>query len=560
MKRLVKAIRGADEVYLATDPDREGESIAWHILQLAGNLKGKPIYRSAFNAITEGAVKDALAEPRQLDEALVEAQQARRIVDRLVGYLVSPLACKALDGRLSAGRVQSVALRLVVEREKQIEGFTPETYWTLNANLEATGTALTAHLHRLKNADVRFTAQEQAQKLVGLLQDAHFWVGKAGQTLKLRQPLPPFTTSTLQQAASKGLGLSPEKTMTLAQTLYDGGWITYHRTDGVTVAPEAQTLARTVIQREYGDSYLPPTPPNYKTRTANAQAAHEGIRPTDITRLPEAKDGEGAQLYGLIWRRFIASQMTPARYTVTGALIHAGKSQDKPIPLTFKAQGRELIFDGFLRVYEEPEDVDAETEAQPTVPALKEGQTLNLVDLPLTESHTRPPSRFSEAGLIQELERLGIGRPSTFASMVGVIKGKKYATLKQKRLSPTPTGIQLCDFVVERFPKVFNVGYTASLEADLDRIASGKLSRLALLNTFWSGFQPQLKSATEFALEQIKARPQPKPIGETCPECGGELLERQGSKGAFIGCGNYPNCTYTRQAEPKPLLLRPSEA
>ncbi len=512
VKKLVKAIRAADEVYLATDPDREGEAIAWHLLQLAGNLKSKHVYRAVFNAITASAVKAALAEPRPLDEALVEAQSARRIVDRLVGYLVSPVACKALDGRLSAGRVQSIALRLVVEREREIESFTPETFFTLKARFAVDGIQFEANLHRLKDADVRFSAREQAEKVAGLLSGASFWVGKAGQTLKLRNPLPPFTTSSLQQAAAKGLGLSPEKTMQLAQTLYEQGLITYHRTDGVAVAPEAQQVAREVIAREYGDAYLPPTPPAYQVKAANAQEAHEAIRPTDVSKLPEEDaDGDGAKLYTLIWRRFIASQMNPARYTLTGALIHAGKSTDKPYPLVFKANGRELVFDGFLRVYEEPEDGDAD-DADGSVPALKEGQALGLVELPIDEVQTRPPSRFSEAGLVQALEKYGVGRPSTYASMVSVVKSKGYVALKQQRLAPTDTGVKLCDFLVERFPQVFDVGYTARLEAALDRVAAGNMNQQDVLSTFWRGFQPQLKTATEYALAQVKARQSPRPL------------------------------------------------
>ena len=514
VKRLVKAIREADEVYLATDPDREGEAIAWHLLQLAGNLKGKSVYRAVFNAITESAVKAALAEPRPLDEALVAAQSARRIVDRLVGYLVSPVACKALDGRLSAGRVQSVALRLVVEREREIDGFRSETFFTLKARFALDGTQFDANLHRLKDADVRFTAREQAEKAVGLLSGASFWVGKAGQTLKLRNPLPPFTTSSLQQAAAKGLGLSPEKTMQLAQTLYEQGLITYHRTDGVTVAPEAQTAAREVIQCDYGDAYLPSTAPAYKVKSVNAQEAHEAIRPTDVSKLPEEQaGGDGAKLYALIWRRFIASQMNPARYTMTGALIHVGKSTDKPFPLIFKAGGRELVFDGFLRVYEEPEDEDEDNaEAGGSVPALKEGQSLGLVELPINEAQTRPPSRFSEAGLVQALERYGVAIPSTYASMVSVVKNKGYVALKQKRLVPTDTGVKLCNFLTERFPQVFDIGYTAHLEAALDRVAAGSMNQQDVLSTFWRGFQPQLKTATEYALAQVKGRQSPKPL------------------------------------------------
>lgn len=514
VRRLVKAMRAAEAVVLATDPDREGEAIAWHLLQVAGQLEEMPVYRAVFNAITEQAVKAALAEPRSLDEALVEAQEARRIVDRLVGYLVSPLACQALGGRMSAGRVQSVALRLVVEREQEIAGFTPETYFTLQARLAADGVQFEARPERMKGAELRFTTREAAEQVLGLLADAAYWVGKAGQTLRLRNPLPPFTTSSLQQAAAKGLGLAPEKTMQVAQRLYEQGWITYHRTDGVTVAPEAQTAAREVIQREYGDAYLPPTSPTYMVKAANAQEAHEAIRPTDPTRMPEREPvGAGAQLYALIWRRFIASQMSPARYMLRGAVIRVGKVKAKPFPLVLKAQGREQIFDGFLRVYEEPEEDDAtRSDADGAVPALKEGQALDLVELRVDEVQTRPPSRFSEAGLVQALERHGVGRPSTYASMVKVIQDKQYVTLQQKRLVPSETGRQLCTFLLERFPQVFDVGYSARLEAALDEIARGQLKQQVALASFWSDFQPQLKSASEYALGQVRARSAPKPL------------------------------------------------
>ncbi|MDM7992106.1 MAG: DNA topoisomerase, partial [Candidatus Fermentibacter sp.] len=323
VQRLARAIRAADAVYLATDPDREGEAIAWHLLALAGDLADKPVYRPTFNAITPAAVQAALAAPRSLDQALVEAQQARRIVDRLVGYLVSPLACKALEARLSAGRVQSVALRLVVERERALQAFAPEPYWTLRAVLAMEGAQFEARLHRLKDADVRFTSREAAEKLVALLRDAAFWTAQTGQTLKLRPPLPPFTTSSLQQAAAKGLDLSPERTMALAQTLYEQGLITYHRTDAVALAPEAQAAARQRIQQDFGPDYLPPAPPTYQTRAVNAQEAHEAIRPTDVDRLPDDSAGDGARLYALIWRRFLASQMAPACDRLSVALIQA---------------------------------------------------------------------------------------------------------------------------------------------------------------------------------------------------------------------------------------------
>lgn len=558
VRRILKAAKDADAIYLATDPDREGEAIAWHLLQMTRLPKDKPIYRSTFSAITKQAVLDAIQNPRQLDTALVEAQQTRRIVDRLVGYLVSPLACKALGSRLSAGRVQSVCLRLAVEREREIEAFTPQTYWKIAVELEADGQTFTSNLQRIKGAKPQFGDKAQAEKLVTLLQSAQFWVSKAGQYNSSRNPLPPFTTSSLQQAAAKGLVLSPEQTMQLAQQLYEAGLITYHRTDGVSVAPEAQKTTTMLILKNYGSNYLPEKPPIYKTKSANAQEAHECIRPTDISHLPDAEKGTGAALYDLIWKRFIASQMAAAQYTVTGAIIHAGQHQQKPFPLEFKAQGRELAFDGFLRVYEEPADEGDEEESSAKLPVLKQGQSLSLVDAPVSEKQTCAPARYTEAALIQTLEKQGIGRPSTYASMVGTVKGRGYIKLTKKRLVPTVLGVQLCDFVVGHFPQVFETSYTALLESQLDEIAAGDKTRLSTLQGFWQQFQPVLGEATKATLELLKARPQPEPIGELCPDCGGDLLLRQGKKGAFIGCSNYPTCTFTREAESKPLVLHPA--
>lgn len=560
VRRLMKATKDADAIYLATDPDREGEAIAWHLLQMARLPKAKQIHRATFTAITKQTVLDALNDPRQLDTALVEAQQTRRIVDRLVGYLVSPLACKALDGRLSAGRVQSVCLRLVVEREREIDNFIAQTYWTLAVNVSANGQAFVAKLHRIKNASPQFTSLEQAEKIAGLMKNTHMWVAKAGQHTKERKPLPPFTTSSLQQAAAKGLGLSPERTMQVAQMLYEAGLITYHRTDGVSVAQEAQQAAGMVILRQYGEQYLPEQPPVYKTKSANAQEAHEAIRPTDVNHLPDAEKGEGAALYELIWKRFVASQMANATYTVTAAILHAGQSQQKPFPLELRAQGRELAFDGFLRVYEEPADdgEDEDNEDAATVPVLKQGQMLDVVDVPVTEKQTRPPARFTEAMLVQTLEKQGIGRPSTFASTVKVLKDRKYVKLSKKRIEASDLGLRLNDFLVEQFPQVFAYDYTAKMEAQLDEIASGDSTRLATLQTFWKNFQPALGAATESTLAQMKARPQAQAIGEACPDCGGDLLQREGKNGAFIGCSNYPTCAYTRAAESKPLVLRPA--
>lgn len=512
VRRLLKAMKDAEAVYLATDPDREGEAIAWHLLELARLPKSKPIYRATFGAITAEAVRGAVEKPRSLDVNLVEAQHARRIVDRLVGYLASPLAAKALDGKYSAGRVQSVSLRLVVEREREIEVFTSEPFWTLALKLETDGIPFTAKLVRLKGTELPFKSRDLPNKLIAVLQDAVVWVEKAGAKERLRAPLPPFTTSSLQQAAAKGLGLSPERTMTLAQTLYEAGLITYMRTDGVAIAPEAQGVARELIGREYGEDYLPATPPTYAVKAANAQEAHEAIRPTDVHRLPQGVEGDGASLYGLIWRRFVASQMQPARYHTTGAVIYAGKKQGQPFPMEFRAQGETLLFDGFLKVYEEPLDEGDERETSKVLPPLQAGQTFIQRTPEVTEGAKRAPARYTEAALVQALERRGVGRPSTYAGMVKVIKEKGYVKVEKRRLVPTANGIALYDFLTAHFGDLLAYDYTARLEGGLDEIAAGERTRLDVLQTFWHGFQPQLRTATEYTLGQVKARHTARPL------------------------------------------------
>ena len=513
VKRLLKAIKDAEAIYVATDPDREGEAIAWHLLKIASIPKTKPVYRALFHAITKDAVREAITHPRALDIHLVEAQQTRRIVDRLVGYLASPLAAKSLDGKFSAGRVQSVCLRLVVEREREIANFTSEAHWTLALKLSAEGAEFTANLYRVKNADGMSKTREPLDRLAALLQTAQVWVEKTGRTVKARNPLPPFTTSSLQQAASTGLGLSPDRTMALAQTLYEQGWITYMRTDGVSVAPEAVSAARDYITREHGSDYLPPEPPVHTVKSVNAQEAHEAIRPTDINHLPQAVEGAAADLYALIWKRFVASQMSPALYAVTGAVIYAGKTHGQPFPIEFRAQGRSLLFDGFLKVYEEPIEKSEETDDDNTsIPPLKDNQPLVLV-APLVEQHqARPPARYTEAALVQALEQRGIGRPSTFANIVKTVKDKGYVKVSRKRLLPTENGTTLCDFLTAHFADVLAFDYTARLEEALDHVASGEITRLEVLRAFWEGFQPQLAQATEYALAQVKARHAPKPL------------------------------------------------
>ncbi len=556
VRRLIKAMRNAEAVYVACDPDREGEAIAWHILQLAELPPDKPVYRVTFTAITESAVKAALAAPRPLDVNLVEAQQARRIVDRLVGYLVSPLACEALDGRYSAGRVQSACLRLVAEREKQIAAFTPETYWALEAHLGTGEIELEARLSVIQGQKVERLSREQVEKLMAGMQQAAFWVGQIIQDHQVRHPQPPFTTSTLQQAASSRLGLSPERTMQIAQRLYEAGQITYMRTDGVSIAPEAAEAARRVIVTTYGGDYVPNQPPVYEAKTKHAQEAHEAIRPAEVTRLPQEVEGDGAALYALIWKRFVASQIAPARYVIQTVPVWAGKAPGQPYPLLFEAKGRTLVFEGFLKVYQELPDPDVEAEVETSLPPLVEGAALRLLEWRPGEHRTKTPPRFTEASLVHELERLGIGRPSTYASMVQTLKERGYAEIRDKRLVPAESGVTLCNFLVAHFPDLFAAPYTARLEDALDAVARGAAPRLAVLQSFWSDFAPLLGAAGKVSQQQAQARRTPPvPTGETCPACGGDLVERCGKAGKFIGCMNYPGCGYTRGLEHKPVTL-----
>jgi DNA topoisomerase-1 len=559
VRRLLKTIREAEAIYVATDMDREGEAIAWHILQLADLPPDKPVYRVAFTAITDSAVKAAIASPRPLDINLIEAQQTRRLVDRLVGYLVSPLVCEALEGHYSAGRVQSACLRLVVEREKAIAAFTMENYWTLDAHLKTSTGDFSAQLRTVKGKVIERLTHEQVQLLVKGLQDAVFWVSHVKHGEQHRNPAPPFITSTLQQAASQALGLSPERTMQIAQHLYEAGQITYHRTDGTEVAPEAQRAALQHIARTYGGDYVPNQPHTYEAKTKHAQEAHEAIRPTDLTRLPQEVEGDGAALYGLIWQRFVGSQMAPARYAVQSAEILAGKTQGQPYPLSLEVKGRTLTFEGFLKVYQEPPDPDAESETDTPLPFLEEGATLHLSEWRPIERHTKAPPRFTEASLVRELEKLGIGRPSTYASMVQTLKQRGYASIKNKRLVPSESGIALCGFLAAHFPDLFDAGYTAHLEHVLDAVARGEITRLAVLQAFWSDFTPQLGAAGKVTHQQSQShREASARIDETCPACGGDLVERKGKHGGFVGCMNYPDCGYTRGLEHKPITLHGS--
>ncbi|MBZ0283452.1 MAG: type I DNA topoisomerase [Anaerolineae bacterium] len=552
VKRLKGMVKGVDALYLATDPDREGEAIAWHLLEL---LKPRcPVYRVTFNTITEAAVKTALKSPRKLDIALVNAQQSRRIVDRLVGYGISPLLWGRFEGEgLSAGRVQTVGLRLVVEREREIQAFQPEAYWTLDADFEAQNGTFTASLVEWHGAEPGLKDETTARNIITVLRDAQFFIGKIEQAEKKRQPSPPFTTSTLQQAASTTLGFSPEKTMQLAQELYEGvdiagthhGLITYMRTDAVYIAPEAQTQAANFIQLEHGEDYLPPKPPQYKTRNQSAQEAHEAIRPTDVRRTPTQLQtllsADLYQLYLLIWTRFLASQMTAARFAETIVMV-----QTKDQSARFRAKGRILHFDGFLRVYAHEEEADTEIERQQTqpLPELHENERLLLTAWNPSQHFTRPPGRYSEAALVQALEKHGIGRPSTYASTLSTLKARGYVEIGgQRKLNPTGRGMVICDFLTLQFSSLFAYDFTARLEDDLDAIAEGKANWIEVLRRFWGAVEPQLQAAEVVTQSVIR---QNESTSELCPECGKALARRKGKNGLFIGCSGYPDCRYTR--------------
>ncbi len=594
--RLKKAAGGVTAVYLATDLDREGEAIAWHVFRVLRRSvpQNTPFYRVTFHEITRSAVSAAFRRVRSLDEALIDAQQTRRILDRLVGYGISPLLWRHIKGvrGLSAGRVQTVALRLVVDREREIAAFVPVEYWSIEARLQqklrdasnplglalqADGrppeaTPFIAQLWRIKDKQGAWQKpdlknREDTQSIVDVLDDALYWVERVETQRKPRYPWPPFTTSTMQQASAKALHLAPRLTMRVAQQLYEGiklgdegqvGLITYMRTDSTQVAPEAQAAAREVIARYWGQAYLPAKPPTYKT-PKSAQEAHEAIRPTDPRRTPKKVkpflDNKQARLYELIWRRFIASQMKPALYDLTTASIPTAKqSRDAPLPYLFRAQGRRCVFDGFLRVYEERKDVGEEADPDRMLPPLTAGEWLDLLELIAKQHWSKPPPRYTEASLIKELERRGIGRPSTFATMAAIIQDRGYVRRDGRVLVPVELGFVVCDMLVEAFGELFDYEFTAQMEEQLDAIANRRAQRASTLEAFWRDFSLAVdKAKTGMPRVQIE-KEQPQPTGQKCPQCGADLVRRKGKYGYFVGCSAYPRCKYIagRRAAPRP--------
>ncbi len=565
VKELTKIVQKSAMVYLATDPDREGEAIAWHLSEVL-DLQPEQVQRVVFHEITKDAVDEAFAHPRDIDMNLVDAQQARRVLDRLVGYNLSPLLWRKVRSRLSAGRVQSVALRLIVERERESENFVPEEYWTLDAELaqqhhegRKKRHTFKARLARIRGEEVALRCEDDVKPLLEALEDAVYVVSKIKEGQRTRKPAAPYITSTLQQEGSRKLGFTARKTMQIAQQLYEGidvgdgqlvGLITYMRTDSTNVAQLAQEEARRFVAEHYGAEFLPAEPPVYKTRVKGAQEAHEAIRPTSVLRTPEAMQShlsrDQFRLYDLIWRRFVASQMAAALYDTISVEILAGTETDKvarsAYPYLFRASGSTLRFPGFLVVYEETAAENGDQEKAQQIPPLTVDEVLDLIRLWPEQHFTQPPPRYTDATLIRTLEEYGIGRPSTYAAILSTIEQRGYVRREQRRYSPTETGIIVNDMLVENFPDLINVDFTAQLESELDAVAAGERDWIAVMRDFYAPFTRALAAAEEAtpAVEQVEY------VGRVCPECHtGQLLVRWGRFGKFIGCSNFPKCRYT---------------
>ena len=555
VKELKKTASQAEEIFLATDPDREGEAIAWHLME-AAELDNERVKRVVFHEITKPAIEEAFSHPRGIDEDLVSAQQARRILDRLVGYNLTPLLWQKVRNRLSAGRVQSVALRLIIEREREIDAFIPEEYWTIDGEFRhpTEGDSFIARLVKVNNSEISLPVKGSVDEILPDLQEASYSVSKIKRGTRTRKPFPPFITSKLQQQASRQLGFTAKRTMAVAQQLYEGvqigeegeaGLITYMRTDSTQVSPLAVNEAREYILSVHGKSFLPDQAVAHITKSAQAQEAHEAIRPTSVYRTPEkireCLSKDQFKLYQLIWKRFVASQMTPAVYeTLTIEIDGKGK---KNVYL-FRASGSQLKFPGFLALYEEALDEDAKKEnGDLKIPEqLKEKESLLLVRL-LPEQHfTQPSPHFTEASLVQTLEENGIGRPSTYASIISTIQARGYVEREGKRLLPTETGYVVNDLLVEFFPDVLGIDFTARMEKDLDEIAGGKKNWQESMREFYQSFEPKLKHAQESMPENML---EPEKIDKPCPLCGKDLVIKWGRFGKFISCSSFPECKYT---------------
>ncbi|WP_448576386.1 type I DNA topoisomerase [Thermomicrobium sp.] len=562
VKDLKESVQRAREVILATDPDREGEAIAWHLIE-ATQAHDKPMRRIVFHEITEEAIREALAHPRGIDMRLVNAQQARRVLDRLVGYEISPLLWRKVKSGLSAGRVQSVALRLVVDREREIQAFVPQEYWTIEVDLAPLGNGaqepvpFAAALVRVRGEKPDLPNEEAARAVARELEAAQYWVVSVKERQKQRRPAPPFTTSTLQQEAGRKLRFPVSLTMQLAQQLYEGvelgpegsvGLITYMRTDSTQVAASAQQRAREVIAARWGADFLPERPPVYAKKAKGAQEAHEAIRPTDPARDPESVrpylTPRQYQLYRLIWERFIASQMAPAIYDTVTVEIAAGPMVGADAPYLLRATGSVVRFPGFLVVYREERDEDEVDELdQRPLPPLASGQVLRLLAVRPEQHFTQPPPRYSEATLVKTLEELGIGRPSTYAPTIETLKQRRYVVVEDRKLVPTELGMLVTDLLVQHFPDVVDVGFTSRLEEELDEIAAGERDWVPVVREFYEPFHRQVEKA-EQTIERIRLADQPS--GELCELCGRPMVIKESRFGRFLACSGFPECKNKR--------------
>jgi DNA topoisomerase-1 len=557
LKALREAAKKADAVYMATDPDREGEAISWH-LQEALRAVNRQIRRIEFHEVTKEALKRALAAPRDIDLHLVNAQQARRILDRLFGYQLSPLLWRKVRGGLSAGRVQSVAVRLVVDREREILAFKPEEYWTIEGTFTPDGPDA-AFIARLISRDgTRFGAPQgdnghviasaaEAQALAEEIRRQSYAVLEVRPGERQRHPAPPFTTSTLQQEANRKLGFTASRTMRLAQQLYEGidlgkegtvGLITYMRTDSVRVAPAAQQEAREYIRRTYGAAYVPDSPRQYRSRRT-AQDAHEAIRPTAVGRTPASVKPhlrwDQLRVYELIWKRFVASQMSSAAIDTLTVDLTGG-------PFLFRASGARVRFPGFLVLYRESLE-NGEENGEGWLPDLAAGQAVRLLTVDPAQHFTQPPPRYTEASLVRALEELGIGRPSTYAPTLETVKTRGYVHVEERRLVPTDLGMLVTGMLVEHFPDIVDLNFTALMEEELDEIEEGRREWVKVVREFYTPFERDLRQA-EKKIEEVEF-PEVE-IGEPCPECGRPLVRKHGRFGEFIACSGFPECRYTR--------------
>ncbi len=562
---IKKAARTSTAIYLATDPDREGEAIAWHVADQIGD--GSKIQRVLFHEVTKDAVREAIANPVSIDDQKVEAQQARRILDRLVGYKASPLLWKSVKTGLSAGRVQTVALRMIVEREQEISDFKPREYWSIEADLEAQSKKFSAKLHKVGGKKPDLPDVASATEIVDAVRGKPFVVSSVTRKQRRKHPPPPFITSTMQQEAAKRLGFSASRTMRIAQQLYEGielgsegavGLITYMRTDSPRVAPVAIEAVREFITENYDSKYLPAKPNAYKSRrAARAQDAHEAIRPTDVWHKPadikRYLSPDQAKLYRLIWQRFVASQMTSAVYDTTTIDFDLGK-------YLFRATGSVVVFDGFHVLYAEAkEEGDEQTfEDLSPIPRMEKGEEAQVHGITPNQHFTEPPPRFSEASLVRELEKLGIGRPSTYSAIVSTLRDRDYARMENRRFHPTDLGQTVSRVMVSRFPDIFNVEFTSGMESELDKVEEGELGWQQVLNDFYAPFAKALESVDPadmireaFDVGEIEKEP--------CPECGGKLTVKSGRFGPFIACTNYPECRHTKPLKRDKAPDRPTD-